>query len=161
MHIFVKDKNERTITLDVEANDTIDSVKAKIQDATRIPKYQQVLIFLGQYLQDEMPLSYYGIDDGKSLFIRVALTREDAGFELMVRMSDQDQCINLLGLSIHDTIDAVKGKIQDRTGTPKSIQELTFGHLVLNDTFTLRDYNLRRGDMLVLTGRLGCSLASR
>ena len=32
VHIFVKTLSGKTITLDVEASDTIDSMKAKIQD---------------------------------------------------------------------------------------------------------------------------------
>lgn len=32
MHIFVKTPTGRTITLDVEINDTIDSIKAKIHE---------------------------------------------------------------------------------------------------------------------------------
>ena len=43
MQIFVKTLDERTITLEVEPNDSIEAIKAKIQEKDGIPPQKQKL----------------------------------------------------------------------------------------------------------------------
>jgi uncharacterized ubiquitin-like protein YukD len=65
LQIFIRYKN--IITLDVEASDSIENVRQKIQDRTGVVPDKMILKFRNVILTDGQTLSDYGITEGDFL----------------------------------------------------------------------------------------------
>ena len=99
IQILVRTMAGNTITLDLETNNTIGEVKAKIQEKEGIPMERQSLVFDGKQLEDDRTLADYDIKKDSTLHLasrlRGGMVENDAASETSssgeIREDDHDE----------------------------------------------------------------------
>jgi len=142
MEISVREPySNKKHTLIVEPTETIDEVKDKVEDATGIPKKDQILTYKKRPLDNNRKtLEDYGIQHQDTLDLEP--------MEIKVRAPD-GRIVDLM-VDPEDTIQDVKKQVQKKLGIPTEDQRPTFDDKSLPDNSTLEDNDIRHGDVIDL-----------
>nr|GFA04341.1 polyubiquitin [Tanacetum cinerariifolium] len=144
--IFVKILAGKTISLDVIATTTIGQVKSATDDQEYIPEDDQVLIFNEMVLDDSSIIFDFGIKKGSTL----TLMRVSKGLMQIVVNTDNGMSRSFEVKPL-DSIGNLKNQISDKLGIPIDKQVLIFNKMVLHDSGTLADFDIKRESTLTLT----------
>jgi len=68
MQIFVKMNSGKTVTLNADVSDLVNSIKDKIAEKGGLPERFQRLIFSGKELEGNRPLGDYNIQSENTIF---------------------------------------------------------------------------------------------
>ena len=132
---------KKTITLEVEPDHSIKTVKSFIQDKEGIPPDQQCLMFAGIELEDSGTLNDYRISKESTL---------DLILKIDVRLKMSTGKLLLLELKSTDTIRDVKDKIHVKEGILPDRQRLMFDGKKLEDSCSVGECNIQSNSILTL-----------
>ena len=130
---------KKTITLEVEPDHSIKTVKSVIQNKQGIPSDQQCLMFAGIELEDSGTLNDYRISKESIL---------DLILKIDVRLKMSTGKLLLLTLKSTDTIRDVKEKIHVKEGILPDQQRLMFDGKKLEDSCSVGECNIQSNSIL-------------
>ena len=135
MQIFIKLSTGRTITVDVESNDSIENIKNKIEEREGFDPEQQILLFAGKKLEKKRTLYDYNIQKESTLILLVdywpyCFIIYDEGKKLKITRYCA-YCSNTLWL---------KERIKDLLEIEVKNQQLVVDGIIMEDSESLINY---------------------
>ena len=147
MQIFVQTLSGKTVTLEIDGSDTIESTKRKIEDKDGLPTYYQSLVYGGREMQNEKTLQDYQV--GKASTLRMYL-RISATAEMKIRVKTHSGKTVSIKVGRQDTVEVVKKAIQAELRVPLGQQRLSFRRQQLENDVSLTHYGIQEGSELNL-----------
>jgi len=131
----------KTITIDVEASDSIGHVKEKVYLQDTIPVDHQNLVFDGKKLEDGKTLSYYNIPKESVIYLVICFPKgPKGGMQIFVKTLTGKTIT--IDVETSDLVETVKKEIYERENLPVAHQTLVFDGKKLENKKTLLDYNI-------------------
>ena len=153
MNICLKSLTGKNINLAVYPDETIQNIKARINDKEGIPAENQIYICSGKTLEDNKTLDEYNIKNDSTIYF-LTKDRRIAGGTLPI------YCKTLTGKTItlyidpDDTIESLKELIWDYEGIPPDQQYIIFAGKHLEGKRTLASYNIQKESTIQLILKL-------
>jgi len=180
--IAVRTTDGKNIRLMVQASDTVERLKQKIQAGGGVPSNRQRIFFSGKELVDSRALSEYNIQAGTTVHLVGPVHDPELDKSISTNTSriqaqpksrpqpaqisgpfdDEVQIFvkNLLGKSItiqispRDTVENLRAKVYAKEDIPPAEQRLLYQGKQLEDGHQLLDYNVEKESTLHLVLRL-------
>ena len=129
MQIFVRNLSGKTITLEVDNSDTVESTKCKIEDKDGLPVNRQCLVYGGREMQNDKRLVEYHVRRASTLHLYLCLSCTGA---MQVHVKTPSGKTIPIEVWREDTIETVKRAIQAQIGVPVDQQRLSLCGQQLN-----------------------------
>lgn len=121
MHIVIV-TGERELHLNVNGEDLVLEVKAKLELLLGIPKRRQTLVFDEDELEDWTEIENFGVEEDSR--ITLTINSEENRFKLLVRILERETI--LLKIDEMDTVLSLKERIHKRIDAPPELELALF-----------------------------------
>ncbi|ELT97674.1 hypothetical protein CAPTEDRAFT_147724 [Capitella teleta] len=136
--VFVKTCTGKTITIDVEGSETIESVKEKINAKDGTPVERQRVIYAGKLLRNDLTVDDFDIK--RECNIQMLIFSQS--FQVFVKTCTGKTIT--IDVDRSETIESVKEKINAKDGTPVQRQKLRYAGKFLRNDLTVDDFDIKR-----------------
>ena len=140
MQIFIKSLCGKTIIINVESSESIETLKSKIQEKEGIPVEYQILISSNRVLANKKPISFYNIKSELNINLSLKLK---SGIQIKIKTLEKEITFNV---GPHTTIKDIKDEIKKQQFFFKL--NLVFNGRILEDKKSVTDYNIKNGSII-------------
>ena len=140
MQIFIKSLCGKTIIINVESSESIETLKSKIQEKEGIPVEYQILISSNRVLANKKPISFYNIKSESNINLSLKLK---SGIQIKIKTLEKEITFNV---GPHTTIKDIKDEIKKQQFFFKL--NLVFNLKILEDNKSVTDYNIKNGSII-------------